>query len=61
MIISMKKRTFFAAVLAVFAAVGGSGAAFSHAKHARTFLPNEGRTIVMDAGHGGKHQYHIAF
>lgn len=51
MIMVMKKRNLIAILLAVLTVVGLSGAAYHCFGGAHTFLPNEGKVVVMDAGH----------
>lgn len=61
MIVAMKKRTFTLLVSAAFLAIGITGAALGHLNNAHTFLPNEGRVLVIDAGHAAYRKYHIAY
>ena len=52
MIMVLKKRNLIAGVLLLLTTATLSGAAYHYFSGARTFLPNEGRVVVMDAGHG---------
>lgn len=58
MIMVWKKRTLLAVFLAIFVGAGLCGAAYRGFRGKRTFLPNEGRVVVMDAGHDATKEYH---
>ena len=58
MIMVLKKRNLIAMLLAVLTTVTLSGAAYHYFSGAHTFLPNEGKVVVMDAGHGATWQYY---
>ena len=51
MIMVLKKRNFIAILLAVLTTATLSGAAYHYFSGTQTFLPNEGKVVVMDAGH----------
>lgn len=51
MIMIMKKRNVLAICFVVLSAIGLTGAACHYFGEKNTFLPSEGRVVIMDAGH----------
>ena len=58
MIMVLKKRNLIAGMLLVLTTAALSGAAYHCFSGAHTFLPNEGRVVVMDAGHDAACEYY---
>lgn len=59
MIMVLKKRKVCAGFFVLLAAIGLTGAACHYFGSAKTFLPSEGRIVIIDAGHAAHKQYHI--
>lgn len=58
MVMSRKKLIVFTCLLVLCA--GLTGAAYQIYSSRSAFLPNEGKTIIIDAGHAAQCEYHMA-
>lgn len=61
MMLVMRKKYVCLIAIAAVTAVGLTGAAGHYFGETRTFLPGEGRVIVIDAGHAAQTEYYICF
>ena len=61
MMLVMRKKYVCLAVVAAMTAMGLTGAACHYFGGTRTFLPSEGRVIVIDAGHAAPKEYYTNY
>ncbi len=58
MMLVMRKKYVCLVAVAAMTAMGLTGAACHYFGETRTFLPSEGRVVVIDAGHAAQREYY---